>query len=153
MLEEKQTPTLKTSDIWYKVMAATKGRTVPGHPLSIDTEEFGIISQKGITETLMDILKADYSNTNGERTLTFDNENLENVRLPYDDIDVSITLEEETDKTGQSTSADSTDSAHVGGEVGDLGQENDVKNTTFGANGDNIHKGYTSNDENNGVAS
>ena len=32
LVDKKQTLILTTSDIWYKVMAAMDGRTIPGHP-------------------------------------------------------------------------------------------------------------------------
>lgn len=45
LVDKKQTLILTTSDIWYKVMAAMDGRTIPGHPLSLETKEFGVRSQ------------------------------------------------------------------------------------------------------------
>ena len=110
MIDDKKiityTITLETGEIWSKVMTRTDGITLPGHPYSIDTSEFGILSQKQVTETLEDIFKARYFNVSGKRLLVFDRNNLESVRLPYDEQKVRISL----------ASADSADSALVGGE-------------------------------------
>lgn len=143
MVDDKKiitpTITLETGEIWSKVMARTDGITLPGHPYSIDTSEFGILSQKHVTETLEDILKARYFNVSGRRLIVFDRNNLESVRLPYTEQKVSISLE----------SADSADSAHVGNGGGYAEQQDDRENVQDKAENNNNHKETTDNDKEN----
>jgi hypothetical protein len=77
MIKEMAIMKFETHHIWTNVQIRTSSQTVPSHPLSIDTVEFGILSQKSITDTLMDVFKAEYSVANGKRTLTFTQENLQ----------------------------------------------------------------------------
>ena len=63
---------IPNSLIWGLIKANLHGQDIPGKPLSCDTSEFGIISQKEIFETLRDVFGAKGKKTNGVRHQLFD---------------------------------------------------------------------------------
>ena len=85
------------------------GDTLPNKKLSYDSTEFGILSQKGIVETLIQIFGAKHSkDRRDKRKLIFDIAKLERIGKVYElSIDVKIS-------TTSSGVTDVTDVTHIG---------------------------------------
>ena len=85
--------------IWGVIKANLHGEDIPGKPLSCDTSEFGIISQKEIFETLRDVFGAKGKKTNNIRHQLFDPSKLKRLSKVYDlatEIKVSQTEDKDT---------------------------------------------------------
>ena len=100
--------TLEPADIWAKFKARTCSQEIPGRPLSVETAEFGTISQRRVTSIIEDILKAKYTNSNGSRALHIDKIILQNVLDTYSNSQIRI------ERSVQKDSADSAHSADRG---------------------------------------
>jgi hypothetical protein len=73
---------LVSSSIWQTIRNNLPGQEIPNKPLSFDSEEFGIISQKEVTETLIQVFGAKrLKGHKGIRKLVFDKDKL--VRLDH----------------------------------------------------------------------
>ena len=72
IIQDQKKLMIPNSLIWGLIKANLQGQDIPGKPLSCDTSEFGIISQKEIFETLRDVFGTKHKKTNGIRHQIFD---------------------------------------------------------------------------------
>jgi hypothetical protein len=84
IIQDQKTLMLPNSLIWNEIKANLHGEDIPGKPLSCDTPEFGIISQKEIFETLRDVFGAKGKKNNGVRHQLFDLSKLKRLSKVYD---------------------------------------------------------------------
>jgi hypothetical protein len=136
--------TFPTGDIWTKFKTRTTSCEIPGRPLTVETAEFGSISQRGMTMILEDILKAAYDNSNGERKLRFSKDVLRRVSEVYSHTSLKI---QKDSKPGSADSADSADRGSVGGDPID---DHHTKNTQDEHDNDRNSNEFTQDFENNG---
>jgi hypothetical protein len=74
-----------------------EGTEIPGRNLSCDTAEFGVISQKEVTETLKHVFGAKTKKTGGVKHLVFNTGNLQRLGKVYDlSVQVEVLTEEES---------------------------------------------------------
>jgi hypothetical protein len=109
LIKAQDTYELESGLIWNTVKETLQGKDIPYKPQSYDTVEFGIISQKGIIETLQHVFGAKPTKRHSGRSLIFDQNKLERLSRIYDlsiDVKVGPLL-----STGV---ADVADVAHVG---------------------------------------
>ena len=108
LIREHDTTELESSLIWDRI-TELPGDTLPNKKLSYDSTEFGILSQKGIVETLIQIFGAKHSkDRRDKRKLIFDIAKLERIGKVYElSIDVKIS-------TTSSGVTDVTDVTHIG---------------------------------------
>jgi hypothetical protein len=100
---------LESSLIWNTIKSTLQGKDIPSKPQSYDTVEFGTMSQKGITETLVQVFGAKPTKRHSGRTLVFDQNKLQRLSRIYDlSIDVKVGPPSSTGV------ADVADVAHVG---------------------------------------
>jgi hypothetical protein len=97
-----------THDIWTKVQTQTDATTIPGHPLTCETTQFGPISHKRVIEILENVFKAEVKSSNGTRIVRFEKKVLDDVFKSYTGGEVEISVSEY--KPSSSTSSASTDS-------------------------------------------
>jgi hypothetical protein len=86
--------------IWAAVKEALPGESIPNKPLSYDSEEFGVISQKQITEILHDVFGAKKSKHHGSGVrLVFDKDRMVRLGRVYElRVDVKVTEQEEAER-------------------------------------------------------
>jgi len=117
---------LSSSLIWKNITLSEilEGEFIPNKPLSYDTVEFGLISQKMITQILQDVFGARKSTRHGKsRGLIFDPNKIERLGKIYElslDIKVKENGTDGTDGTDigltqyQKDNLQSEDSPHIG---------------------------------------
>jgi hypothetical protein len=93
--------------VWDYIKAGLQGEDIPGKALSCETPEFGVISQKEITQTLEHIFGAKTKKINGIRMLAFDLTKLQRLGRVYD-LEIEIKVLREGEESG-SDRADWTD--------------------------------------------
>jgi hypothetical protein len=72
-------------------MIDLEGSEIPHRPLSFESADFGTISQKGVTQTLIDVLGAKKPNRHGEsRMLLFDKSKFDRQRKLYNLDEIKI---------------------------------------------------------------
>jgi hypothetical protein len=92
LIKAQGTPELESTLIWNTLTNVLPGDVIPNRRLSYESSEFGTISQKGITETLIQVFGAQQSsNRRDKRRLRFDVEKLKRLSRIYDlSIDVRV---------------------------------------------------------------
>jgi hypothetical protein len=97
LIRNQDSTRLESHIIWGYIRSNLQGAEVPGKPLSYDTSEFGIISQKEITQTLEHIFGAKIKKTQGIKVLQFDPSKLKRLGNIYDlPLEVKVIEGEET---------------------------------------------------------
>ena len=84
LITDRQTTQLESGFIWDYIKSNLQGADVPGKALSYDTSEFGILSQKEITQTFEHIFGAKVKKTHGIKALVFDISKLKRLGKIYD---------------------------------------------------------------------
>jgi hypothetical protein len=84
LIRNQDSTRLESHVIWGYIRSNLQGAEVLGKPLSYDTSEFGIISQKEITQTLEHIFGAKIKKTQGIKVLQFDPSKLKRLGNIYD---------------------------------------------------------------------
>jgi hypothetical protein len=91
LIKAQNTYELESNLIWNTIKGTLQGKDIPSKPQSYDTVEFGSISQKGITETLVQVFGAKPTKRHSGRTLIFDQNKLQRLSRIYDlSIDVKV---------------------------------------------------------------
>ena len=83
IIRDQKNSTLPSSLIWNLIVSNLEGTEIPGRNLSCDTSEFGVISQKEVTETLKHVFGAKTKKTGGIKHLEFNNAKLQRVGKVY----------------------------------------------------------------------
>jgi hypothetical protein len=83
IIKDQKSTTLPSSLIWRLIVSNLEGTEIPGRNLSCDTSEFGVISQKDVTETLKHVFGAKTKKTGGVKHLEFSNAKLQRVGKVY----------------------------------------------------------------------
>jgi hypothetical protein len=108
LINAQNTYELESNLIWNTIKSTLQGKDIPSKPQSYDTVEFGTISQKGITETLVQVFGAKPTKRHLGRTLIFDQNKLQRLSRIYNlSIDVKV-------GTLAADVAEVADVAHVG---------------------------------------
>ena len=108
LVKTRNTTELESSLIWNTITESLPGNDLPNKPLSYDSSEFGIISQKRIVETLIQVFGAKQSNNRRqERRLIFDVGKLQRLGQIYN-LSVEVKIGVGTPVT------DVTDVTHIG---------------------------------------
>ena len=84
LISDRQTSQLESGFIWEYIRSNLQGADVPGKALSYDTSEFGVLSQKEITQTLEHIFGAKIKKSHGKKMLDFDISKLKRLGNIYD---------------------------------------------------------------------
>jgi hypothetical protein len=84
LIADRQTSQLESAFIWDYIKNNLQGGDIPGKPLSYDTSEFGIISQKEISQTLEHVFGAKMKKAHGIKALQFDTSKLKRLGNVYD---------------------------------------------------------------------
>jgi hypothetical protein len=96
LIKEQERIEIESSLIWNYITEILHREFNPNKKLSYESSEFGTISQKGMTETLLQVFGAKYSpNKREKRKLIFDLAKLERVGKLYD-----LALEVQVGKPG-----------------------------------------------------
>jgi hypothetical protein len=95
LIKNQNSLELDSSFIWNYIIDNLSGDSIPGKKYSFDSSEFGVISQKFIIGTLMEVFGAKPSrNRRDKRRLVFDKYKLERLGNIYD-VDVEIKVGQE----------------------------------------------------------
>ena len=84
LISDRQTSQLESGFIWEYIRSNLQGADVPGKALSYDTSEFGVLSQKEITQTFEHIFGAKVKKSHGKKMLVFDISKLKRLGKIYD---------------------------------------------------------------------
>jgi hypothetical protein len=116
LFQKQNTTELKSCDIWSELKNTLEGSIISHHPLSYDTADFGILSQKRVTETLVDLFGAKPSKGHaGGRKLVFDRQKLDRLKGAYDITEIELKQESTAIITrAEDREADRTDEANMG---------------------------------------
>jgi hypothetical protein len=99
LIASQGTLELESSTIWSFMKMNLQWKEIPYKPQSIETVEFGVLSQKEITQTLKEIMKAEPAkHTGSSRRLVFSQDVLDRMKDTYD-IDIEIEVDFETNGT------------------------------------------------------
>jgi hypothetical protein len=93
LIKNQGSTRLESHIIWGYIRNNLQGAEVPGKPLSYDTSEFGIISQKDITQTLEHIFGARVGKSDGIKVIQFDLSKLKRLGRIYD-LSLEVKIEE-----------------------------------------------------------
>ncbi|MGH9982634.1 MAG: hypothetical protein ACRD8W_01610, partial [Nitrososphaeraceae archaeon] len=110
LLDKENTNEIPSNTIWSEIKDELEGGCITSHPLSYDTADFGVLSQKGVTETLIDVFGANPSKGHaGGRKLIFNRQKLDRLKNVYyikeikieqeGDATTYITVKREADRT------------------------------------------------------
>ena len=113
IIKDQKKLMVPNSLIWGLIKANLQGQDIPGKPLSCDTSEFGIISQKEIFETLRDVFGTKHKKTNGVRHQLFDPSKLKRLSKIYD-LATEIKVSQDEDEVPAPSGSDWTDWTDVG---------------------------------------
>lgn len=83
IIRVQKATTIPSRLIWNYIISNLEGTEIPGRNLSCDTSEFGVISQKEVTETLKHVFGAKTKKTGGVKHLEFNNAKLQRVGKVY----------------------------------------------------------------------
>ena len=125
---------VKSYGVWSFLKNDLEGSEIQFRPLSYESAEFGTLSQKKVTQTLIDVLGAKPPNRHGNsRVLLFDKSKFDRQRKLYDLGDIRIKEEKPgdaeengTDGTDETHSGDVSEDSNSSGNVGN--EENDEEN-------------------------
>jgi hypothetical protein len=96
LTEAQNTYELESSLIWNTITDLLHGSDIPNKPLSFESSEFGIISQREIVQTLRDVFGAERSrDEKKKRSLIFDKSKLEKLSKIYE-LSIEIKVEKVT---------------------------------------------------------
>ncbi len=95
LIASQGTLVLESSNIWEFIKLNTQWKEIPYKTRSIETVEFGVLSQKEVTQTLKEIMKAEPPKRTGSaRSLVFSQDVLDRMRDIYDiDIEIEVDIE------------------------------------------------------------
>jgi hypothetical protein len=100
LINVKESYELESSDIWLFVVSNLEGSPITGKPLSYDSSDFDIISQKMVTQILKDVFGAIPTKSHGSsRRLIFEPDKLKKIGSVYE-LDVDVKIAEEDDDIG-----------------------------------------------------
>jgi hypothetical protein len=121
---------LKSYNVWSFLKHDLEGSEILYKPLTFESADFGTLSQKKVTQTLIDVLGAKRPNRHGDsRMLLFDKAKFDRQRKLYDLDEIKITEEREQPPEGNGTDkTDGTDGTHSGGVGKDSKQSDDAEN-------------------------
>ena len=139
LIKAQNTYELESSLIWNTIKSTLQGKDIASKPQSYDTVEFGTISQKGITETLVQVFGAKPTKRHSGRTLIFDQNKLQRLSRIYD---LSIDV-----KVGPLGVADVAHVAHVGLDKHLQEQNEDKENAISEYENENISNDIAQNNE------
>ena len=91
LVQKQNSYELESGLIWNTIKDALQGSDIPNRPLSYDSTEFGVISQKDVVQTLSDVFGAERSRDRTSRKLVFDPSKLDRLAKIYD-MDVEVKL-------------------------------------------------------------
>jgi len=95
IIKEIKTSVVPSSVIWHYIMENLEATEIPGRNLSCETTEFGYLTQKDVTHTLIHVFGAKTKRVNGVRSLAFDVAKLQRLGKIYDlAIEVQVIKEE-----------------------------------------------------------
>jgi len=140
LIKAQNTYELESNLIWNTIKGTLQGKDILSKPQSYDTVDFGTISQKGITETLVQVFGAKPIKRHSGRTLVFDQNKLQRLSRIYDlSIDVKVGT--------PSPSIGVADVAHVGLNKHLHEQHEDTEIATSVSESANISYGKAENSE------
>jgi hypothetical protein len=114
LIKSQDSTRLESHLIWGYIKNNLQVAEVPGKPLSYDTSEFGIISQKEITQTLEHIFGAKIRKSHGVKVIEFDLSKLKRLGRIYD-LSLEVKIEEANGKGEENKAGDDGDDwDHVG---------------------------------------
>jgi hypothetical protein len=97
IIRDQKTSTLPSRLIWDYIVSNLEATEIPGRSLSCETSEFGVISQKEVTQTLEHVFGAKNRKTGGTKHLVFNTAKLERLGKVYDlSVQVEVLTEDET---------------------------------------------------------
>lgn len=114
LIKSQGTTELESSNIWTNLKMNVDYKEIPFKPQSIETVEFGVLSQKGVIQTLKEVFHAEppkYHSNN--RKLIFSTKIVDRMAEVYD-IDVEIKIHEEGEEESESLRTLRTLRTHVG---------------------------------------
>ena len=116
---------LTSYSIWSFLTTNLEGSEIPHRPLSFESAEFGTLSQKWVTQTLIDVLGAKKPNRHGNsRVLLFDKFKFDRQRKLYDLDEIEIKRDEGYEEDG----TDGTDGTHSEGVSDESNHSDDTRN-------------------------
>lgn len=128
---------LKSYNVWSVLKNDLEGSEIPFRPLSYESAEFGTLSQKKVTQALIDVLGAKPPSRHGNtRVLLFDKAKFDRQRKLYDLDEIEVRTEKSDE---EANGTDGTDGTHSGGVSKDSNYSDSTKN---GENGEESNKNY-----------
>jgi hypothetical protein len=98
IIRDQKTTTLPSRLIWNYIMGNLEATEIPGRNLSCETTEFGVISQKEITQTLEHVFGTKNKKTEGIKHLVFNTAKLQRLGKVYDlSVQVEVLKEDSRD--------------------------------------------------------
>jgi hypothetical protein len=125
LISAQNTLELQSNNIWNFLKMNLEWKDIPYKPQSIETVEFGVLSLKGVIQTLKEVFHAEPPRHIGStRSLVFSQDVLDRMRDTYD-IDIEIKVDFETHETLETLfvgiSKDSNHSGDTANEENDEG--------------------------------
>ena len=97
LIRDQRTAILPSRLIWDYISSSLEATEIPGRSLSCETSEFGVISQKEVTQTLEHVFGAKNKKTEGTKHLVFNTAKLQRLGKVYDlSIQVEVVTREES---------------------------------------------------------
>jgi hypothetical protein len=84
LVQKQNSYELESCLIWNTIKETLQGSEVPHKPQSYDSTEFGVLSQKEIVQTLIEVFGAERSRDKTSRKLVFDPSKLDRLAKIYD---------------------------------------------------------------------
>jgi hypothetical protein len=110
VIGELKTTTIASTEFWNRIVKDLEGKEVSGRSLSVETTEFGIISQKEIIQTLEHTFGVKKKRTESVRYLVFNPSKLQQLGKVYNlSIQVEIVNEKEKETNSEEGMTDMTD--------------------------------------------
>jgi len=115
MIAELQTTTIPSTDFWKRIVSDPEGTEVPGRNLSVETAEFGTISQKEVTQTLEHVFGAKSKKVGGIKKIFFNLPKLQQLGKVYNlSIQVEIIKDKDSFASGDRKQDDWDDQDDIG---------------------------------------
>jgi hypothetical protein len=121
IIAAQKTSTLPSRLIWNYITSNLESKEIPGRNLSCETTEFGILSQKEITQTLEHVFGAKSKKIGGFKHLIFNVSELQRLGKVYD---LSIQVQVIEEGIGKKTQDDRDDKDDIGTDKGEISAEN-----------------------------
>jgi hypothetical protein len=119
IIAAQKTSALPSRLIWNYITSNLESKEIPGRNLSCETTEFGILSQKEITQTLEHVFGAKSKKIGGFKHLIFDVSKLQRLGKVYD-LSIQVQVIEGIDKK---TPDDRDDADDIGADKGENSSE------------------------------